>query len=102
MSDSKWIDSVNGATPLLEAAQRILDARLGTVAHYLPLAFHEAARDIEHVHQLRVATRRARAALDLFEVCLANGAAKQARKLLRRIRRAAGAARDWDVFLDML
>jgi CHAD domain-containing protein len=46
-----------------------------------------------------VATRRARAALDVFADCLPPKTHKRARRKLRDLRRAAGAARDWDVFL---
>ena len=57
----------------------------------LPLALQQAVKDVEHVHQLRVATRRARAALDIFADCLPDGAFTAAKKQLRKIRRAAGA-----------
>jgi CHAD domain-containing protein len=60
---------------------------------------HRPDEDPEHVHQLRVGTRRAAAALDIFSLCLPDRQYRAARKALRRIRRAAGAARDWDVFL---
>jgi len=47
-----------------------------------------------------VATRRAGAALEIFARCLSDKVHRGAKKRLRRIRRAAGAARDWDVFLN--
>jgi CHAD domain-containing protein len=72
---------------------------LRMVAEYLPRAVQEADRDPENVHQLRVATRRADAALRIFAPCLPGKVLKKARGRLRRLRRAAGAARDWDVFL---
>src|SRR5262249_10196867 len=56
----------------------------------------------EHVHQLRVGTRRAGAALRIFADCLPGKLHKRTRKALRQVRRAAGSARDWDVFLAML
>src|SRR5262249_53430493 len=65
----------------------------------VPLAMRQADEDPEHVHQLRVSTRRAAAGLDIFSICLSDKDYKTARKALRRIRRAAGEARDWDVFL---
>jgi CHAD domain-containing protein len=102
MADGKWIDDVTADTPLDDAARRVLTVRLDVVRHYLPLALHEADKDPENVHQLRVSTRRARAALDIFSVCLPAKCAKTAKKHLRKIRRAAGDARDWDVFLDSL
>jgi CHAD domain-containing protein len=76
--------------------------RLAVVRDYLPLALHQAERDSEHVHHLRVGTRRARAALDIFACCLPPKVYKAARKRLRNIRRVAGEARDWDVFLARL
>ena len=102
MRDGKWIHDLTAATPLAEAARMVLGARLSAVHHYLPLALHQAVKDVEHVHQLRVATRRARAALDIFADCLPDGAFTAAKKQLRKIRRTAGAARDWDVFLGTL
>lgn len=99
MADGKWIDDLRAHTPLADAARRVLTVRLEVVRDYLPLAVQEAERDPEHVHQLRVGTRRAGAALDIFAACLPERVHKTARKQLRQIRRAAGAARDWDVFL---
>ena len=54
------------------------------------------------MHQLRVATRRASAALEIFAECLPPKVHRAARLLIRDIRRAAGKARDWDVFLARL
>jgi len=102
MADGKWIDGLSADTPLGDAARRALKVRFEVVSDYLPLALHKADEDPEHVHQLRVATRRARAALDVFEACVPGKSYKAVRKHLRRIRRAAGAARDWDVFLEEL
>jgi len=99
MADGKWISGLNADTPLVEAARHALFVRLQVVRDYLPRAVAEADRDPEHVHQLRVGTRRADAALRLFRVCLPSRTYRAARRTLRRIRRAAGAARDWDVFL---
>jgi CHAD domain-containing protein len=99
MADGKWIPNLHGETPLTDAARRVLTVRLEVVRDCLPLALHEPDKDPEHVHQLRVGTRRAGAALDIFSCCLPDKAYKTARKHLRRIRRAAGEARDWDVFL---
>jgi CHAD domain-containing protein len=99
MADGKWIPELTADTPLSEAARRALKVRLHVVRDHLPLAVEQGDRDPEHVHQLRVATRRAGAALRIFGDCLAGKALQRAKKLLRRLRRAAGEARDWDVFL---
>jgi CHAD domain-containing protein len=97
MADGKWIAGLRAEMPLPEAARHVLDVRLRVVAEYLPRVLH-ASDDPENVHQLRVATRRADAALRIFEGCLPEKAFRGARRRLRGLRRAAGAARDWDVF----
>ena len=55
------------------------------------------AEDIECVHRMRVASRRARNTLALFGECLPHKHYDSWRKDLRRITRALGAARDLDV-----
>jgi CHAD domain-containing protein len=99
MAEGKWITGLKGDMPLPAAAQAVLTARLAPVEKFLPLAIRSAHQDIEHVHRLRVATRRCRAALDLFRPCLGEKLFERLRRTLRRIRRTAGDARDWDVFL---
>jgi CHAD domain-containing protein len=99
MAGDKWISGLTADTPLPDAARRVLTVRLESVRDRLRPALYEADQDPEHVHQLRVATRRARAALDIFAGCLPPKAYKRAKRELRDLRRAAGEARDWDVFL---
>jgi CHAD domain-containing protein len=99
MADGKWIDGLGPDMPLLDAARRVLAVRLQAVRDHLPKVIHDSEKDPEHVHQLRVATRRAGAALRIFGGCLPARALKRAKGRLRALRRAAGAARDWDVFL---
>ncbi len=102
MPDGKWIRGLTPDMPLDEAARRVLLLRLEVVREFLPLARTQAERDPEYVHQLRVGTRRADAALRIFRSCLPGKVYRRGRERLRVIRRAAGAARDWDVFLDGL
>jgi triphosphatase len=54
--------------------------------------------DIEGVHQMRVAVRRLRAVLVLFEPRLEPHTAGRFNEELRRLGRILGDARDWDVF----
>ena len=63
---SKWIDAVQAGGRVSDAARISLEARLSTVAYWLPLASRQIDDDIEKVHQLRVSTRRAIAALRLY------------------------------------
>ena len=102
MADAKWIQDLHADMPLGAAARLVLTLRLGVVRDRLPLAVEQAEADSEHVHQLRVGTRRAGAALRIFAPVLPTKLHRRARKTLRRLRRAAGAARDWDVFLEAL
>jgi CHAD domain-containing protein len=102
MAEGKWISDLMADTPLAEAARRVVALRLEVVRDYLHLALRQADKDPEYVHQLRVGTRRAGAALEIFALCLSPKVYKRARKQLRRLRRAAGEARDWDVFLEEL
>jgi CHAD domain-containing protein len=99
MADGKWISDLSPGMAIEDAALAVLQARLAAVQHYLPLAAENAASDVEHVHQLRVATRRAAAARRIFADCLPSKQASKLKRLLRNLRRWAGAARDWDVFV---
>jgi CHAD domain-containing protein len=103
MAQGKWISDLKPDTPLAQGARHVLFVRLQVVRDYLPRAALEADKDIEYVHQLRVSTRRADAALRIFAECLPKKNYRKARRRLKKIRRAAGTARDWDVFLaDLL
>ena len=102
MADGKWIEGLTLGMPVADAARIVLDARFAVVRNFLPLAVEKAHEDIEYVHQLRVGTRRAAAALRVFEDALPRKLLKTTKRTLRRFRRAAGDARDWDVFLASL
>ncbi len=97
MADGKWINELKATTPVVDAARRVLSVRLEVVQECLPHALHDWKDDPEHVHQLRVSTRRAGAALAIFADAVPGKPLKRIKKHLRRLRRAAGHARDWDV-----
>jgi len=99
MADGKWIDGLHAEMPVAEAARLVLAARFQVVRSHLTLAVESPYKDREHVHQLRVGTRRSGAALEVFRDCLPKKDLKEAKDALRKLRRAAGAARDWDVFI---
>lgn len=99
-SQSKWVEGIEGEEPVRRLAKTALSGRLAMVQHYLPLAAHAGAEDHEHVHQLRVASRRAAATISIFSDLLPKRRRKRFEKELRSIRRAAGEARDCDVFLE--
>jgi CHAD domain-containing protein len=64
----------------------------------LPLAATKHEADIEYVHQLRVWTRRAAAAIEMYRELLPKWRAAWMEKQLGRIRQATNDARDDDVF----
>jgi CHAD domain-containing protein len=76
------------------AAQATLErlARLKAEVHGV-----KQARDIEHVHRMRVASRRVRTALRLFEDCFPRKPLKNWMREIRAVTRALGEARDLDV-----
>jgi CHAD domain-containing protein len=101
-SSPKWIEGITPESSVEDAARRSLEPRLAAVVHLLPLAAYLASHDIEHVHRLRVATRRATAAQKLYRDCLPPKKYRWVKRWLRKIRRAAGDARDLDVLADRL
>src|SRR5690606_28603104 len=92
----------NHPIPVSVGAHDALQTRLEAVVAWLPKAAQFPEADIEHVHQLRVSTRKAGAALKLFRELLPKKRAKRLNVSLKGIRRAAGEARDLDVLLERL
>jgi len=64
--------------------------------------FESAADPVEALHDLRVASRRLRAFVDVFEPLVDPETGKRAKKHLRHITRAVRLARDWDVQMAMV
>lgn len=60
------------------------------------------SEDIEFIHRARVASRRFRAALPLFQSCLPGKKSGEWLKEIRRVTRALGEARDADVQIERL
>lgn len=99
---TKRFEDLNDSTAIENAARRVLAVRLEAVRDRIAEAL---SRDVDRrhaIHALRVATRRAAAAADVFSDCLPRRVSKDLRRQLRVIRRAVGEARDWDVVLARL
>ncbi len=60
------------------------------------------AEDIEFIHRMRVASRRVRTSLGIFEECLPGKKGGEWLSHIRKLTRALGQARDADVQLDLL
>ena len=58
--------------------------------------------DIEYVHRMRVASRRLRSALRIFEECFKGKKGKRWRKAVRQVTTSLGEARDLDVQMALL
>jgi CHAD domain-containing protein len=99
-ADSKWIAGLSPNQPVYEVAGRVLDARLKAVSHTLPLAAEKSDEDVEHVHRLRIAVRRAVEAVKVFSGMIDDAEMAPLRDHLRRIRLAADEARNWDVMAE--
>jgi CHAD domain-containing protein len=99
-ADGKWIRGVSAAQSVSEAASHVLATRLAAVHHWLPLAAMRSEEDAEHVHGLRIAVRRAVEALRVFAGLIDKKQRAELCERLRRIRRAADSARNWDVMIE--
>jgi hypothetical protein len=77
---------------LHEALEQIVANRAGVLA----------GQDTEYLHQLRVGTRRLRAALHVFGDLARKDDLRALRRMLRALARVTGPARDWDVFTRRL
>ncbi len=97
----KWISGLDANTSMVEAARQYLSVRLSSAVEILPAAAQSSIKDVEYVHQLRVATRRSDAALVSFRPCVRQKTFKKMRKRLRRIRDAARNARCCDVHTEI-
>lgn len=89
---------IDPADSMAEAARKVLRAQLDrTVRHERGT---RDGRDIEELHDMRVAVRRMRAALRVFRPYVDTAAYKPFRKALRRTGRILGTVRDLDVFRE--
>jgi CHAD domain-containing protein len=100
MAKAQEIPGLEAAMPFREAAARAVETRATEV-------FEQAAGvldtgDIERVHDMRVATRRLRAALEFFERCFPKREFKRALKEVKSLADALGERRDPDVHIEEL
>jgi len=93
--------------PGLEASTRFGDAAAAAVETRTREVFGHAAGvldtgDVERVHDMRVATRRLRSALEIFAPCFPRKPYKRALGDVKALADALGARRDPDVALERL
>ncbi len=80
-----------GASILLNHVEALIQETAGV---------HAGEEDIEFIHRARVASRRLRAALPLFQSCLPSRKSSTWLKSIRNVTRALGEARDADVQIE--
>lgn len=96
---SKRAEVARAERPVSEVARQAIGTRSEWMLQYLPLAAKCWKEDTQYVHHLRTWSRRTQAALQLFAALLPLKRTARLRKAVRMLRRAAGEARDVDVFL---
>ena len=104
-TDDHALLTLDPRTAVAQAATAVLSLRFGAVARLVTKAVDsklKGASAVKLVHALRVSTRRAQAALDAFAHALNPADREEVTKVLRSIRKAAGAMRDAHVQYDAL
>ena len=86
--------------PYRRAAARIVRVRAGELFDYAEDVLD--TRDIERVHDMRVASRRLRAVLEIFAPCFPQSEFKGVLKDVKELADALGERRDPDVHIDAL
>ena len=107
LAEKKTLGAVEATLPTLakkaSAADGLRDIVANALGHLLANRAAAQAGDVEGIHQIRVAIRRLRSALRLFEPRLEPHVVTLFQEELQRLGRAIGEARDWDVFcVEML
>jgi CHAD domain-containing protein len=100
MARARAIDGLDPAEPYGEAARRILSVRSAELADQSGGVLDIA--DIGRVHDMRVATRRLRAALEAFEPCFPPDLWRPALDDVKQLADALGERRDRDVAIATL
>lgn len=100
MAKAKPIPDLSADQPYAEAAAKVVSVRVAELAAYAEGVLDTG--DIERVHDMRVTTRRLRAALEIFEPCFPAGPYREALTEVKRLADALGERRDRDVAIAAL
>jgi CHAD domain-containing protein len=100
MAKARAIEGLAADEPYADAAAKIVAVRAREVADHS----HDVldATDIERVHDMRVATRRLRAGLEIFEPCFPAEQFDESLREVKAIADALGERRDADVTIAAL
>jgi CHAD domain-containing protein len=100
VAKAKPIPDLTADVPYADAAAKVVSVRGAELAEQAQGVLDTG--DIERVHDMRVATRRLRAALEIFEPCFPDRAYGQALTEVKRLADALGERRDRDVAIAAL
>ena len=100
MAKAKPIPDLDSQQPYGEAAAKIVSVRAAELAEHAQGVLDTG--DIERVHDMRVTTRRLRAALEIFEPSFPDALYQAALTQVKRLADALGERRDRDVAIDAL
>jgi CHAD domain-containing protein len=100
MARARPIEGLDAGQPFGEAAQRIVAVRAVELAEHSRGVLDTG--DIERVHDMRVASRRLRAALEIFEPCFPRRLVRSVLKDVKELADALGERRDRDVAIALL
>jgi CHAD domain-containing protein len=100
VAKAKPIPDLSAERSYAEAALRIVSVRAAELTEQAQGVLDTG--DIERVHDMRVATRRLRAALEIFEPCFPANAYREALGEVKRLADALGERRDRDVAIATL
>jgi CHAD domain-containing protein len=100
MAKAQAIEGISAADNYGEVAARVIFVRTAELVEQARNVLDTS--DIERVHDMRVATRRLRAALEVFEPCFPPKAHRRALKRVKRLADGLGERRDRDVAIAAL
>ncbi|HEY2600021.1 MAG TPA: CHAD domain-containing protein [Thermoleophilaceae bacterium] len=95
MAKARKVEGLDGEITFAEAAAVTVDARAQEIFEFADGVLDTS--DPERVHDMRVATRRLRAALEIFSPCFPKGEHKALLREVKRLADALGERRDPDV-----
>ncbi|MCW3040572.1 MAG: hypothetical protein JWM31_2477 [Solirubrobacterales bacterium] len=100
MAKARPIEGLHAELPFAEAAALTVEVRAAEVFAHAGRALE--TEDIKPVHDMRVATRRLRAVLEIYAACFPERELKSVVKDVKALADALGARRDPDVQLEDL
>ena len=100
MAKAREIPGLTTELPYGEVAARVLEVRGAELVEHSEGVLDMT--DIERVHAMRVATRRLRAAIEIFRPCFPKEQGKRTLREVKALADALGERRDRDVAIDAL